>query len=134
MADEPRNITITREGQQFGPYAEDVARQFLDEGKLKATDQAWHPGADGWKPLSEVLAPALSQEAPPPPPPPADSPPAESKSAEPMPDTKVHISRKGERHGPYTYATPRNTSPAASFWLTIIVGTTAWTAGNRSAR
>lgn len=132
MADEPRNIT--REGQQFGPYAEDVARQFLDEGKLKATDQAWHPGADGWKPLSEVLAPALSQEAPPPPPLPADSPPAESKLAEPMPDTKVHISRKGERHGPYTYATPRNTSPAASFWLTIIVGTTAWTAGNRSAR
>mgnify|MGYP006108944179 CR=1 FL=1 len=80
MADEPRNITITREGQQFGPYAEDVARQFLDEGKLKATDQAWYSGADGWKPLSEVLTPA------------------ESKSAEPMPDTKVHISRKGVRH------------------------------------
>ena len=56
MADDPRNITITRQGQQFGPYTEDVARQFLAEGKLQATDLAWHPGADGWKPLSDVLA------------------------------------------------------------------------------
>ena len=46
MADEPRKITITRKGQQFGPYQEDTAKQFLAEGQLMETDLAWHPGAE----------------------------------------------------------------------------------------
>jgi hypothetical protein len=85
-----------------------VARQFLAEGKLKASDLAWHPGADGWKPLSEVVGAPQSESSPPPPPTPAAAPPEASPQAEPPPDTKVHISRKGERHGPYTYATAKD--------------------------
>ena len=97
MSREPRNIHVTREEQQFGPYPEDVAKQFLAEGKLLASDLAWHLEADGWKPLGEVLGPTQNQDDPPLPPP------APSKA--PSPNTKVHISRKGERHGPYSYAT-----------------------------
>ena len=97
MSGEPRNIHVTREDQQFGPYPEDVAKQFLAEGKLLASDLAWHTGADGWKPLAEVLGPTQNQDTPPLPPP------ASSKA--PSPNTKVHISRKGEQHGPYSYAT-----------------------------
>ena len=97
MSGEPRNIHVTREDQQFGPYPEDVAKQFLAEGKLLASDLAWHLEADGWKPLGEVLGPTQNQDDPPLPPP------APSKA--PSPNTKVHISRKGERHGPYSYAT-----------------------------
>ena len=108
MSSEPRNISITRQGQQFGPYPEDVAKQLLAEGKLLASDLAWHPETEGWKPLSEVLDPTQSQDAPPPPPPAsAVAPPKPHKSDEPLPDTKVHISRRGERHGPYTYATAK---------------------------
>ena len=107
MSSEPRNISITRQGQQFGPYPEDVARQFLAEGKLKASDLAWHPGADGWKPLSEVVSAPQSESSPPPPPTPAAAPPEASPQAEPPPDTKVHITRKGEKHGPYKYATAK---------------------------
>ena len=49
------DIHITRKGEQFGPYPEEVARQYLQDGTLAATDLAWHAGADGWKPLAEVL-------------------------------------------------------------------------------
>ncbi|MDE2714748.1 MAG: DUF4339 domain-containing protein, partial [Verrucomicrobiota bacterium] len=56
MVDEPRKIHITRKGQQFGPYPEDIAKQYLDEGTLLKTDLAWHDGAEGWEPLGKLLA------------------------------------------------------------------------------
>ena len=100
MADATRQITISRNGQRFGPYAEDVARQLFNEGKLQGTDLAWHPGAEGWKPLSEMLAPPAAPNAAPPPP---DAP----SATDPAPDVKVHISRKDERMGPYPLATAK---------------------------
>jgi len=77
MSGESRKIHITRKGEQFGPYPEETARQFLSDGQLKATDLAWHDGADGWKPLPEVLGIAAAPDAPPPPPAPGGAPPPE---------------------------------------------------------
>ena len=104
MADEPRKIHITRKGQQFGPYPEDIAKQYLGEGTLLETDLAWHAGADGWKPLGELLAGEEETKAAEPPPTPAVVPPTEDG---PPPDTAVHISREGEKHGPYKYETAK---------------------------
>jgi hypothetical protein len=104
MADEPRKIHITRKGQQFGPYPEDIAKQYLSEGKLKGSDLAWHAGADGWKTLEKLLAGEEETKAAEPPPTPAVVPPTEDG---PPPDTAVHISREGEKHGPYKYETAK---------------------------
>jgi hypothetical protein len=107
MADEPRKIHITRKGQQFGPYPEDIAKQYLSEGKLQGSDLAWHAGADGWKPLEELLAGEEETKTAEPPPTPAPVPTTEAASAGPPPDTAVHISREGEKHGPYKYETAK---------------------------
>ena len=82
MKDEPRKIHITRKGQQFGPYPEDIAKQYLDEGTLLKTDLAWHAGAEGWEPLGKLLAAEeeIKTDEPPPPPAPAATAPPEVKS------------------------------------------------------
>ena len=123
MSGDSRKIHITRKGEQFGPYPEETARQFLTDGQLKATDLAWHDGADGWKPLPEVLGIAAAPGAPPPPPAPGNAPPSEPAApAGPPPDTVVHISRNGERHGPYKYETAKkylaegSLKPSDSSW------------------
>ena len=91
MSGDSRKIHITRKGEQFGPYPEETARKFLNDGQLKVTDLAWHDGADGWKPLPEVLGIAAAPDAPPPPPGPgAPSP----KPAAPA----------GQPAGPITYS------------------------------
>ena len=113
------DIHITRGGEQHGPYPEATARQFLEEGKLLSTDLAWHAGADGWKPLSEVLGNAAQPPAAAPPPKPpgggipertlAGAAPAETESAEGEaegseaedPD-KISVTRKGDAIGPYS--------------------------------
>ena len=86
-------------------------------GQLLPTDLAWHPGAEGWKTLQELLGAEAAQASPAPPPPsnPAGPPkrqvaggqPAEEKKEEPKegeeaddPD-KIHVTRKGEPIGPY---------------------------------
>jgi hypothetical protein len=104
MVDETRKIHITRKGQQFGPYPEDIAKQYLSEGKLQGSDLAWHAGADGWKPLEKLLAGEEETKTAEPPPTPAAVPPTEDG---PPPDTAVHISREGEKHGPYKYETAK---------------------------
>ena len=48
-------IYIHRDGQQFGPYSAEQARDFLAAGNLLPGDLAWHDGAPNWVPLSEVL-------------------------------------------------------------------------------
>ena len=125
------DIHINRGGQSFGPYPEDVARQHLEAGSLLPTDLAWHEGADGWKPLSEVLAPPApppAAEEPPPPPPPdgtatdgAPPPPdgdasgtppppdGDSSDSPPPPDDggdkdTIHVTRRGDAIGPYPRA------------------------------
>ena len=109
MSSEPRNIHITRKGEQFGPYSEDVAKQLLAEGKLLASDLAWYLEAEGWKPLAEVLREEENRDESTPPPLPTESspPPEEPRKDEPLPDTMVHISRNGEEHGPYKYTTAK---------------------------
>jgi len=114
------DIHITRKGEQHGPYPEANAREMLAAGKLLPTDLAWHAGADGWKPLSEVLGAATQPPATPPPSPPppgggipkrtmAGAAPAEEKPAEEKPEDsepddpdKISVTRKGEPIGPYS--------------------------------
>ena len=89
-------IHINRAGQQYGPYPEATAREMLAAGQLLPTDLAWHPGAEGWKTLQELLGAEAAQASPTPPPPskPAGPPkrqvaggqPAEEKKAEPKED------------------------------------------------
>lgn len=58
-------IHINRDGQNYGPYSLDEARQYLASGNLAATDLAWYEGAPGWMPLSQVpgLVPAAQAAA-----------------------------------------------------------------------
>jgi len=121
-------IHITRKGEQYGPYPEASAREMLAAGQLLPTDLAWHEGAEGWKPLSELLGAAAQSPATPPPPPPAggipkrtmagaapveekpaEEKPAEEKPAEEKPEDsepddpdKISVTRKGEPIGPYS--------------------------------
>ena len=60
-------IHINRAGQQYGPYPEATARDMLAAGQLLPTDLAWHPGAEGWKTLQELLGPETTQAAAAPP-------------------------------------------------------------------
>ena len=62
-------IHINRAGQQYGPYPEATAREMLAAGQLLPTDLAWHPGAEGWKTLQELLGAEAAQASPAPPPP-----------------------------------------------------------------
>ena len=108
-------IHITRKGEKHGPYPEASAREMLAAGQLLPTDLAWHAGADGWKPLSEVLGVEAQPAATPPPPPKppgsgipkrtmAGAAPAEEKSEDSEPDDpdKISVTRKGEPIGPYS--------------------------------
>ena len=52
-------IYISRDGQQFGPYSLEQAKQYLREGNLKQTDLACHDGKN-WIPLPKV--PGITQE------------------------------------------------------------------------
>ena len=54
-------IHINRAGQQYGPYPEATAREMLAAGQLLPTDLAWHPGAEGWKTLQELLGAEAAQ-------------------------------------------------------------------------
>jgi hypothetical protein len=106
------NIHITRNGEQHGPYPEESARQMLEAGQLLPADLAWHGGADGWKPLSEVLGAAAQPPATPPSPPaggipkrtmagaaPAEGKPEDSEGGNP---DQIRVTRKGEPIGPYS--------------------------------
>jgi hypothetical protein len=49
-------IFIHRDGQQFGPYPEEIVREYLATGNVLTSDWAWHAGAANWMPLSELMA------------------------------------------------------------------------------
>ena len=51
-------IYISRGKKQFGPYALELAKQYLQEGKFKETDLACHDGKN-WVSLTEV--PGITQ-------------------------------------------------------------------------
>ena len=48
-------IYVTRNGQQFGPYSEQEAMQYIGTGELSASDLAWCDGMPEWVPLSEII-------------------------------------------------------------------------------
>ena len=50
------NLYVSRDGQQYGPYSLEEAREHLASGGLLPTDYAYHEGMAGWAPLAEVLA------------------------------------------------------------------------------
>jgi len=105
------DIHITRNGEQHGPYPEATARQFLEAGQLLPADLAWHEGADGWKPLSEVLGAAAQPPATPPPPPPkpgasvgavvSKTVEENAGASEPEDPDEIHVTRKGKAIGSY---------------------------------
>ena len=74
-------IHINRNGQQFGPYSLDDARNHLAQGQLLPTDLAWYEGASGGVPLPQVpgvmgvAAPPGQPPGPPVPPGPPGGPP-----------------------------------------------------------
>lgn len=49
------NLHISRNGQTFGPYTIEQAKEFLDSGQLLPNDYALLEGSAEWKSLSEVL-------------------------------------------------------------------------------
>lgn len=50
------NIFVSRDGQTFGPYPLDQAKQFLESGQLLGHDYALLEGQTEWKSLTEVVA------------------------------------------------------------------------------
>lgn len=65
-------ITITRDGQNYGPYEIAQIQEMLASSELQPNDLAWKEGMSDWKPLSELLSshplPAIRTIAPPLPP------------------------------------------------------------------
>lgn len=48
-------IYISRNGEQFGPYTEEQAREYLASGQLTAEDLAWQEGQTEWVALTTLL-------------------------------------------------------------------------------
>jgi len=65
--DTPGTITISRDGQQYGPYTTEQAISYLQAGTLLPTDLAWNAQSNAWIPLAQM--PGIHFVAPPPPPP-----------------------------------------------------------------
>ena len=49
------NLYVSRDGQTFGPYTVDQAKEFLHSGQLLATDFALYEGESEWKNLGILL-------------------------------------------------------------------------------
>ena len=64
-------LHFTRDGQAFGPYPIEEARDYLKRGQILPTDQAWYEGCADWMPVTQVPGMIGTHEggAPPPPPP-----------------------------------------------------------------
>lgn len=49
---------FARDGQKFGPYAEEHVRARFDQGKLLATDLVWTEGMPEWRTAAQMFGPA----------------------------------------------------------------------------
>jgi len=70
-------LHFDREGQAFGPYPLEEAREYLKRGQILPTDQAWYEGGPGWVPVMQVpgmIGGGAPAPGSPPPPPSAVSP------------------------------------------------------------
>jgi len=63
--DIPDGITISRDGQQYGPYTLKQANDYLIAGNLLPADLAWDVQKSTWIPLAQI--PGINFVAPPPP-------------------------------------------------------------------
>jgi hypothetical protein len=66
------NLYLSREGQTFGPYTIDQAREYLTAGQFLPNDYALLEGQTEWKSLGELLGSETVQAAPEPTPIPAE--------------------------------------------------------------
>jgi len=83
------NIYVSREGQTYGPYDEEIAKSYVRSGQLRVGDLACWEGAEDWQNLGFLLGIA------PPPPPVASKPRARLlRRAEPKPSTIQPEKRK----------------------------------------
>lgn len=55
-------VTISRNGQELGPYSPEDIRRFLTDGALVPDDWAWHDGLSDWTPLQQIIS-AWDREA-----------------------------------------------------------------------
>ena len=62
-------LHFDRDGDAFGPYPLEEAREYLKRGEILPTDQAWFEGAADWMPVMEVPGMIGTTVGPPPPPP-----------------------------------------------------------------
>ena len=49
------NVYVSRDGETFGPYSDEQARQFLQSGQLLGSDYALYEGESEWKTLGDLL-------------------------------------------------------------------------------
>ena len=59
------NITIQREGQNYGPYTLDQINEYLGNGTVSESDWVWYEGCTDWLPVRDALS-LLSPPALPP--------------------------------------------------------------------
>ena len=48
-------ITVTKSGNNFGPYTPEELAKHLEEGSFEVNDLAWHEGIDDWVPISTIF-------------------------------------------------------------------------------
>jgi hypothetical protein len=83
------NIFVSRDGQTFGPYSLEQAKQYLDAGQLLPSDFAVIEGQAEWKSLTEILGVQT--------PGPASQPaPVQAEQSTPQPTTPVETSVASE--------------------------------------
>ena len=62
-------LHFTRDGQAFGPYPIEEARDYLKRGQILPTDQVWYEGCADWMPVTQVPGMIGTHEGGAPPPP-----------------------------------------------------------------
>ena len=62
-------LHFDRDGDPFGPYPLEEAREYLKRGEILPNAQAWFEGAAEWMPVMEVPGMIGTTVGPPPPPP-----------------------------------------------------------------
>lgn len=55
MSNTKQQLTVVSNGQQHGPYGEDLIHAFLAQGRLLPSDLAWGEGMANWRPLAQIL-------------------------------------------------------------------------------
>jgi hypothetical protein len=58
--------TISRDGEQFGPYSTEDLGAYINSGHVLQTDLAWKEGMANWLPISQIYPSAVKNPAPPP--------------------------------------------------------------------